>query len=164
MQHVDQQQKDNIDHNKFVLARKYCFYISFSNCIFQLTQLSDYFKDDIMQDSPEHLYVVRLVYWFLWLVSFVILVYTKCNEKRIYLVYYAVHVIMLRNTIYFFDFDEKRKREDQFLKIVYLFIQICGVFFLQIFHNLLQESKLLNFFATLVTCTLITIGLYIIPV
>ena len=92
------------------------------------------------------------------------LVYTKCNEKRIHLVYYAIHVIMLRNTIYFFDFDDKRKHEDQFSKIVFLYIQICGVFSLQIFQNLIQKSKILNFFSTLLTSTLITIGLYIIPV
>ena len=34
MQLVDEQQNDKIDHNKFVLARKYCFYISCCNFLF----------------------------------------------------------------------------------------------------------------------------------
>ena len=55
---------------------------------------------------------VQFIYWVLWLISFVMLVYTKCNESKIHIVYYAIHVIMLRNTIYFFDFDNKRKNED----------------------------------------------------
>ena len=105
MQLIDVQQNEKIDHNNFVLARKYCFYISICNFLFQSSQLSKLFKDD----NTEHIQAVHLIYWFLWLVSFVILVYTKCNEKKIHLVYYAIHVINLRNTIYFFDFDDKRK-------------------------------------------------------
>ena len=160
MKIIDDDSLNTIRINKLILARRFVYFVGFSNFLYQISnidKINAFFDGEF--DNMES--IIQLIYWVLWFILLILIILSLIKNQS-QLIYIQIIILLVRNILSLLDFEDKRNTQnDSFKTSVFILFQQTTVTLLQSCLNFTLNSSVLRLISSLISMSLGILGTFV---